>query len=208
MLHCVGRMGLPLHTGVRDLTNADGQVLLSNNVVDNASKGMSLAEYWNIDGNIDILDPVSMMGNNDKLSEEAYKQMYNKTSKPKIAHHKVEMASFALPHPYKDAVRGVTENRKALGMDRELCEDNTLNADAHFVMVVPVRNASSSSSQVNSNYELLKINHIGIWCNTLLFGVKGVCLRCRWCWQLGSVWSRCTGFRTPTCEKRETSDSK
>lgn len=151
-----GRMGLPSNTGVRDLTNADGQVLLSANVVEQQEdQDRSMADAWGIDGNIDVLDPISMIMDGEKVTDEAMQHVLSKrkavlsSNKIKVPRHKVEMASYALPHPFKDRDRGVTENRKALGMEKELCTDNSLNADAHFVAVVPVRNATNVGSQVS-----------------------------------------------------------
>lgn len=133
----IGRMGLPSHTTVRSLTSADNEIV----IIDSS-----------VDANIDRLDPISMILDGEELSAETYRNMYTRakinSSKLKLPRYKVEMASSALPHPYKDAHRGVTENRKALGMDRELCDDNSLNADAHFAIVVPVRDASNTGSQV------------------------------------------------------------
>jgi CBS domain-containing protein len=130
MKNIIGRVGLPEHTSVKNYHD----VLAAK-----YSKEAAVDE--DLDANIDNLSEHTLR---DQCKERARLS----SSKSRTPRNRVEMSSYALPHPFKENVKTVAENRKALGFNRELCDDNSLNADAHFVAVVPVTNATNAGSQV------------------------------------------------------------
>lgn len=85
-----------------------------------------------------------------KLNQDAQRQLKGSLDKNTTAgsHLDMEIASFALPHPFKRA-EGVAMSRRLYGAD-ELSTDMSLCEDAHFAMKVVDPLAQKSSAATNS----------------------------------------------------------
>eukprot|EP00428_Durinskia_dybowskii_P073064 CAMPEP_0170412594 /NCGR_PEP_ID=MMETSP0117_2-20130122/31058_1 /TAXON_ID=400756 /ORGANISM="Durinskia baltica, Strain CSIRO CS-38" /LENGTH=574 /DNA_ID=CAMNT_0010670307 /DNA_START=151 /DNA_END=1875 /DNA_ORIENTATION=- len=101
--------------------------------------------------------------NGTKITEDMLLRKMDRTKKSGVVHLDMEIASFAMPHPFK-RTQGVAMSRRLYGAD-ELSSDLDLCEDAHFALKVndPILSSEGESGKLVSSGECSESTHSHVY---------------------------------------------